>query len=96
MTWNYRIVKVKDPEWSHNNGIKYGICEVYYNENGKPYARTEDSMIDWYDSEEEMLHDLELMLKDAKKGILEDKDLKGLSEHLNSLNIKEEELEEWT
>ena len=39
MTWNYRIVKFRD-EWDEKE--YYGLFEVYYGDDGKPEARTED------------------------------------------------------
>ena len=39
MTWNFRLVKHKDPRssWSW-----YGIHEVFYNEAGQPFTMTEE------------------------------------------------------
>ena len=63
MTWNYRIVKVKDG---------YGLYEVYYNEKGKPYTRTERPFA-WGDSPEEVLSDLRRMIEDAtRQTVLDD------------------------
>jgi hypothetical protein len=39
MTWNYRIVRTRD-EFS----VSYGIHEVYYSDDGTPWACTEEPM----------------------------------------------------
>ena len=71
--WNYRIMRHKDrlpTEMSialgQKFGIWYGLHEVYYKD-GKPHGWTEDSVIGGFEMKSEMIKDLELMLRDAKK-----------------------------
>lgn len=93
MTWNYRLFKAQDPHWrseNNPNGFKYGMCEVYYNENNIPFTRSENSMVGWYESPEEVVNDLEILLKDAKASmtspLLEDKDIDNSKSPWNETN----------
>jgi hypothetical protein len=60
MTWNYRIMRRKD--WG--GAYIYSIHEVYYNNEGIGYT---EPLIDSYESVDELITTLELMLADAKK-----------------------------
>ena len=63
MTWNYRIIKRVCPETKE---VYYALNEVFYQENGTLMAFSErDDIIG--DSKEEIIHVLEMMLKDANK-----------------------------
>lgn len=58
MTWNYRAVKNPDHDW-------FEIREVYYDQKGEPDSWTE-AVEPCGDTLEELIADLEYMLKDAK------------------------------
>lgn len=69
--WNYRIVKVRDTEWDE---WEFGIYEVYYDDVGRPNARTEDpvSVVWGEDTDKSVILD---MIKLAfGKPVLEEKD----------------------
>lgn len=56
MTWNYRLIR-------DENG--WGIFEVYY-DHGKPIALTQDPMFGYYESRDEVVDDLNMMLDGTK------------------------------
>ncbi len=58
MHWNNRILR-------HPDG-SYGLHEVFYNDEGKPSACTEESLIGQYESVTELRKILDLMLKDVR------------------------------
>ena len=60
MMWNNRIIK--------ENGLYY-IAEVFY-EDGIPHPWTEP-LTGYYESRQEVIDSLELMLKDSKQDTLE-------------------------
>ena len=66
MTWNNRIIKMTD-----KNGTFYGLHEVYYdaiNDDGEPTVMwTEKPAFGYFNNVEELIGDLELMLKDANR-----------------------------
>lgn len=71
MTWNYRIIKKADPE-AGPEGAGYYIHEVYYNNSGEICGLAQPPSFPFGETLEELLHDLEIMLEDAKnKPILE-------------------------
>ena len=55
--WNYRIIK---------DGDNYGLYEVFYNEDGKISAHSENAEV-VCESPEEIVKTLRLMLDDAEK-----------------------------
>ncbi|MDD5180855.1 MAG: hypothetical protein PHT15_06305 [Gallionellaceae bacterium] len=59
--WNYRIVKKAGPE-----GVGYYLHEVCYNNSGEICAMAQEPSFPFGETLEELLHDLENMLKDAK------------------------------
>ncbi len=59
MSWNYRIFKGKDN--------RFTIREAYYNKENQIYLFREDSMEPWGTSANELIADLERMLRDAKR-----------------------------
>ena len=61
MTWNYRIIKDKD---------YYTVCEVFYNDNGKPHSWSEPIDIGG-ESTDEILEQLLQMIKDINQKVLE-------------------------
>lgn len=63
MTWNYRIIRRIDPATGE---IGYSIHEAYYNKAGEIYSITAEPVAPFGESSEELLADLENMLKDAK------------------------------
>jgi hypothetical protein len=60
MSWNYRIL-----HFETDIGDYYSLHEVYYHE-GIPFARTERDFA-YGETPEELIEQLEMMLKDAKK-----------------------------
>lgn len=63
MTWNYRVVKYLD-------GSGYGLHEVYYDKENKPWAMTTDPIPFSTDSDEgpeTVIKALKMALKDAEK-----------------------------
>jgi len=63
LTWNYRIIKRKCKETGE---IYYALNEVFYREDGKLMAFSDrDDILG--DSKEEIIHVLEMMLKDANQ-----------------------------
>jgi hypothetical protein len=62
--WNYRII-YHDSEQAGMRGW-YGLHEVYYTEKREPYLFIADALIIG-ESKKEIIHTLELALKDAKK-----------------------------
>jgi hypothetical protein len=63
MTWNYRIIKRK---CSETGEVYYGLNEVFYTEQGKLMAYSENDEVIG-DTPEEIIQVLKMMLKDAKK-----------------------------
>lgn len=63
MTWNYRIVKQDDI---------YELCEVYYNEIGKPIGYCSTKPVG--DSKEELQSVLDMMSEGCAKPIFDAKD----------------------
>lgn len=62
--WNYRIIKEKiDGDWV------YYITEVFY-EGKKPVSWSEPAT-GYYESRQELIHDLKLLLKDSAYPTLE-------------------------
>ena len=63
MSWNYRIIR-------YQGGSGFGLHEVYYNKDGKPWGMTEEAArfvcdID-EDAKEEIKKALEMALKDIQ------------------------------
>jgi hypothetical protein len=58
MTWNNRITKDKDG---------YAIREVFYDEQGKVEGWTEEALTGYFETKEDLIADLKLKLKDAKR-----------------------------
>lgn len=63
MTWNYRIVKLTNPE---NGKVGYAIHEAYYNDSGEIHNITQEAIAAFGETPEELITDLENMLEDAK------------------------------
>jgi len=63
MVWNYRIVHVPN-EWEE---VEYGLYEVFYSEDNKPFARTEDPIDFVSDTPENLIKSLQNALNDAQK-----------------------------
>lgn len=70
MTWNHRIVKFKS-----EHGEYLGICEVYYDEDDKPFAHDKEPSVQG-ETVEEIKQQLEWMLESVKKPILDQLDIK--------------------
>ena len=66
MTWNYRIIRTVQ-----NNTFHYSIHEVYYNKNGKIEAWTEEPVLPFGESEDELREDINHFLQAFKLPILE-------------------------
>ena len=62
MTWNYRVV---------NKNGNFGIYEVYYDENGKANAWSQDPMDPYGESLEELKADLKRMMMALERPLFE-------------------------
>lgn len=67
MTWNYRVVRTTqgDEEW-------FAIYEVYYDDDGRPEARTEEPASPAGETLEELQEDLQWYLRALQEPVLED------------------------
>ena len=61
MSWNYRIVRYR------NRKAGYGLHEVYYDDDGKPWAMTQEPASVAAMTPDEIRGDLMLMQADARK-----------------------------
>jgi len=59
--WNYRLVKFYDA---------YGICEVYYNDNGEVMSRTDPIII--IDEVDDLPNVLAMIAQAGKKEVLDE------------------------
>jgi len=71
MTWSYRIVKLTDPV---SGEVGYSIHEAYYNRAGEVHSITQDAVAPFGETPDELITDLEHMLKDAKSQAVLDGD----------------------
>ncbi len=72
MSWAYRIFKDR-----RDGLVRYTIREIYYRKNGKPWLYSEEPQFPEGATAKELVEDLEMMLKDAKRGgVLAAKDFK--------------------
>jgi hypothetical protein len=74
MTWNYRIIELQTGDETHR-----AIHEVYYDDDGKPNAYTENpASVWWYADEEEgaPARILERMQEALLKPVLTEKDFR--------------------
>jgi hypothetical protein len=78
MTWNYRIVRV-----DYDDESCYGIYEVYYDDKGKPVARTENTVGCMGEGMKELYESFHYMSIAFTKPVLTDKDFSGEVEHLS-------------
>ena len=62
MNWNYRVIKYDDAD-----EVFFQIHEVYYNEDNEIEAYTEEPMVPFGETQEELIAELEMMINDAKK-----------------------------
>ena len=84
-TWHYQIGMKKQP----NGQPEYGVIEVYKDALGKIQFTTREYQIPYGEALEELVEDLQLMLKDAlDRPVL---DLEKTWEELGELPIKLEE-----
>lgn len=65
MSWNYRIIK---------DGDNYAVCEVFY-EKDIPHSWSEPVTLEGIDTDD-ILHQLEMIIKDINNKVLEVKDNK--------------------
>lgn len=65
MTWNYRIIKKADPVIGLE-GAGYYLHEVYYNSKGEITGMAEPPSFPFGETPEELVSDIENMLRDAK------------------------------
>lgn len=66
MSWNYRIMKRKN----ELGELKFGIYEVYYDDNGNIKGYTKKSLISTCTSEKDLKVELEIMMKAFEKQTL--------------------------
>jgi hypothetical protein len=70
--WNYRVMAFTDSEGT----TSYMVHEVYYGEDGRPEAYTEEGCRPYGESIEELRSDVEHMLEALKQPALSEKDFK--------------------
>jgi hypothetical protein len=71
MSWNYRVIRTRDPATGE---CSYGIHEVYYDKHNKPTSYTEASIAPFGETPKELKRCLELMAFAFKKPILDFED----------------------
>ena len=64
--WNYRIVR---------KGNDFAIYEVYYNDNGKPFAFTDEPCRPWGESLDELKTDMKYFQEALSAPVLDSQDL---------------------
>ena len=64
--WNYRI-GLKRSIVNGEEVLEYGLTEAYYNDKGDLWLTTERFIEPSGETKEELIENLEMMLKDAKK-----------------------------
>jgi hypothetical protein len=76
VTWNYRIVQTET-----DDGLMWGVYEVYYDEDDRPISRTEDPIAFTSDeSAEDVRHALSLALTNARtQALLSDNEIGGMN-----------------
>lgn len=67
MYWNYRVIKKKN----ENNEHYYEVCEVYYDEENRPKAWTNDKHLLCYEELEDLKAAYQDIQEAFKKPILE-------------------------
>jgi hypothetical protein len=67
MTWNYRVVHI-----THGEGESFAIYEVYYDDDGRPKARTENPASPAGETFEELAEDLSYYQAALQEPVLED------------------------
>ena len=78
--WNYRIafkrhkVNIVDdvthePTGEVEESLEYGLVEAYYNDKGELWLTTERFIEPSGETKEELIENIEMMLKDAKKDV---------------------------
>ncbi len=74
MTWEYRVLhRTYGPK--DNEGDSYTIIEVYYDDNDEIVSWS-DKMYPYGDTVQELIADLDLMQKAARKGHINEEDLR--------------------
>ena len=85
--WNYRI-GFKRYVINGVEEIEYGLTEAYYNDKGDLWLTTERFIEPSGETKEELIENLEMMLKDAKK----DAPVLDLEKLWKELEMKEHEI----
>ncbi len=85
--WNYRI-GIKRYVINGVEEIEYGLTEAYYNDKGDLLLTTERFIEPSGETKEELIENLEMMLKDAKK----DAPVLDLEKLWKELEMKEHEI----
>jgi hypothetical protein len=67
MSWNYRVLKKKNESGEY----EFGIYEVYYDDNGNIRGSTEMPLTPTCASEDDLLHELTIMMEALKKDTLD-------------------------
>lgn len=78
MTWNYRIVALKTDE-----GMQYGMHEVYYDDNGVPIFYTENPVACIAEDLSGFFKEFDHMLVALSKPVLVEEDFSGEIERLS-------------
>lgn len=106
MSWNYRIgfkrhkLNIVDDN-THSplrvdEELQYGIVEAYYNEDGEIQFTSANFQSPYGETQEELIEDLELMLKDAKRAPVIDLDKLWTDIENKGLDLGEINLEDVT
>ena len=66
--WNYRILRKK---WKKISTYKYMLCEVYYDKNGKPKAKSQNSISIDGEEKQEVIDTIKLIQLAINKPILD-------------------------
>lgn len=71
--WNHRVIEVNGDEFDDSKHLM--ICEVWYDDDGTPIARSQNYLSIYGESVELIKNDLELMLACLSKPVLTDADI---------------------
>jgi len=69
MSWNYRVVRALDSETGQ---LSFTIREVYYDKTGAPYNMTQEGMLAYGETFDELRIDLMRQVEALDRPVLED------------------------
>ena len=73
MTWNHRVIREKAPPEEaevSDEEYYYTIREVFYDDDGKPELVTEEAMVPWGTTVDELKQDVEWFSKALSRPVL--------------------------